>query len=120
MPRKSLSPEAQAEMLNHPWPGNVRQLRNAIESAVVMSSGEVIECADLPPTMAGGPRGDRDVPPASWKPRSIQEVEREHIVRILDHVQWNKSKAAELLGIERSTLYARIKNYEIKPPAERA
>ena len=44
---------------------------------------------------------------------------REQIERVLDFMNWNKSKAAEMLGIERSTLYARIRNYEIKPPSER-
>ena len=114
VPRKSLSVEAREQLLNHPWPGNVRQLRNCVESAVVMSLGECIELSDLPPTAASQPRVEGPVV-VPWQPRSIQEVEKEHIARVLHAVKWNKSKAAEMLGIERSTLYARIKNYDLKP-----
>ena len=114
VPRKSLSPEAREQLLNHPWPGNVRQLRNCVESAVVMSLGECIELTDLPPTAASQPRVEGPVV-VPWQPRSIQEVEKEHIARVLHAVKWNKSKAAEMLGIERSTLYSRIKSYDLKP-----
>ena len=65
------------------------------------------------PSVDGEPpeRGER------WTPCSIQDLERVHIRRMLDHVGWNKSKAAELLGIERSTLYARLRSLDIRPPA---
>ncbi|MCA8962873.1 MAG: sigma-54-dependent Fis family transcriptional regulator, partial [Planctomycetes bacterium] len=112
--RKRLSKDARQKMLSHPWPGNVRQLRNTIESGVVMASGDEITLADLP--LMPTPRGARV---AAWQPRSLQDVEREHVERVLDAVNWNKSKAAEILGIERSTLYARIRNYDLKPPSER-
>ncbi len=112
--RKRLSKEARNKLVAHPWPGNVRQLRNTLESGVVMASGDEIELNDLP--MIPSPKGGAT---AAWQPRSLQEMEREHVERVLDSVNWNKSKAAEILGIERSTLYARIRNYEIKPPSER-
>lgn len=111
--RKKLAPEAHQHLVSYSWPGNVRQLRNVIESCVVMAQGNTVELADLPSTL--GPRRATEGPSVPWQPRSIQDVEREHIQRVLDEVQWNKSRAAEILGIERSTLYARIKSYELKP-----
>ncbi|MEE2857911.1 MAG: sigma 54-interacting transcriptional regulator [Planctomycetota bacterium] len=115
--RKQMVPEARAALRVHSWPGNVRQLRNVIESAVILSTSPVLQVSDL--------RLDhtaqlRSTPGSSdgWEPITLKELERQHILRILNHVSWNKKKAAELLGIERSTLYSRIKNLEISPPEE--
>ncbi|MFN0060405.1 MAG: sigma 54-interacting transcriptional regulator [Planctomycetota bacterium] len=113
--RVRLSPETQARLLSQPWPGNVRQLRNTLESCVVMASGDTIELSDLP--LLNAPRTTAVA--GEWLPRSLDEVEHEHIARMLGYVEWNKSKAAELLGIERSTLYARIRNYNLKAPGEK-
>ena len=114
--RKRLSAAARKALLAHSWPGNVRQLKNTIESGVVMARSDLIELLDLP--LGSTPRTALGAT-APWQPRSIQEVEREHIERVLDSVNWNKSKAAEILGIERSTLYSRIRNHGIKAPSER-
>lgn len=113
--RKRFSDAARRKLLEHPWPGNVRQLRNTVESCVVMAAGEEIQLEDLPIMPAGRDRGGA----AAWQPRSLSEIERDHIERVLDFCNWNKSKSAEILGIERSTLYARIRNYEIQPPEAR-
>jgi transcriptional regulator with GAF, ATPase, and Fis domain len=114
--RKHLSPAARRRLLEHRWPGNIRQLRNVIESAVVLAREAEIGPDDLTlPRSEGGPVAAG----VEWTPCSLQELEREHIARMLDHVGWNKSKAAEQLGIERSTLYARLRNLEIHPPEER-
>ena len=113
--RKRLSPEARTRLLSHPWPGNVRQLRNAIESSVVLSRGEEISADDL---TLQRETSEGTVAAQEWQPQSLQELERIHIERMLDHVGWNKSKAAELLGIERSTLYARLRNLGITPPTK--
>ncbi|MGE3165677.1 MAG: sigma 54-interacting transcriptional regulator [Planctomycetota bacterium] len=113
-PRKRLSAEAKAHLLQYSWPGNVRQLRNVIESCVVMARTDGIELEDLPSTL-GPRRSTTATPDATWVPRSLQEVEREHILRVLQSVEWNKSRAAEILGIERSTLYARIKSHQLEP-----
>lgn len=112
--RKKFSDAARQKLITHPWPGNIRQLRNTIESCMVMAAGDEIQLDDLPIMPAG-----RDRAAAAWQPRSLNEVEREHIERVLDFCTWNKSKTAEILGIERSTLYARIRNYEIEPPENR-
>ena len=117
--RKNLSPEVRKHLLSYGWPGNVRQLRNILESCVIMCIGDIIELSDLPPTL--GPRSKADKErPADWQACSLQELERVHIQRVLDSTKWNKSKAAETLGIERSTLYARIRNFKLVPPEERA
>ncbi len=111
--RKQFDAASRKRLLDYPWPGNVRQLRNAIESAVVLARGEEIVPEDLTmPRAEGEPAASEE----GWTACSLQDLERTHIIRMLDHVGWNKSKAAELLGIERSTLYARLKNLEIRPP----
>ncbi|MEM7164880.1 MAG: sigma 54-interacting transcriptional regulator [Planctomycetota bacterium] len=113
--RKELTAEARKVLAEHPWPGNIRQLRNAIESCVVMAPGTKIDLPDLPANLGPGSQGGGGAT-TTWKPCSIQDLERDHIERVLDHVGWNKSKAAEVLGIERSTLYSRIRNFGLNPP----
>jgi len=95
------------EKLNHyPWPGNVRQLRNVIERAVVLGDGPVIHASDLalPPPGEEGAAGG-----AAWEPLTLEEIQRRHILKVLDHTGGNKKRAADILGIERCTLYAKLK-----------
>jgi two-component system, NtrC family, response regulator AtoC len=97
----------------YPWPGNVRQLRNVIERALVVSSGPVLTTADLPPEMrptAPGP----PVLEVSIGDCSLQDVEREMISRTIEFAGGNKTKAAEMLGISLRTLYNRLERLEIK------
>jgi DNA-binding NtrC family response regulator len=106
-PAKRLSPESRALLLRYPWPGNVRQLRNAIERASVAAAGEVIQPRDLPEAL-------REAEPAAGAATPITalaDVERAHIQRVLDHCGGNKKAAAEILGIDRSTLYAKLRQY---------
>ncbi|MFQ5653760.1 MAG: sigma 54-interacting transcriptional regulator [Planctomycetota bacterium] len=114
--RRRLTPAAHAALLRHAWPGNVRELRNVVERCVVLSRGELIDLEDLP--FQEVTEAARTAGAAPWEPRAIRDVEKEHIARVLDHAGWNKSRAAEILGIERSTLYARIRSYELRPPGE--
>jgi transcriptional regulator of acetoin/glycerol metabolism len=95
-------------MMLYEWPGNVRELENAIERAVVVGKGRKIMTEDLPifrPEYLSLPPSD-----------SLKEIEREHIARILNGNQWNISRSAEILGIDRSTLYSKIKRYQIQKP----
>ena len=90
----------------HRWPGNVRQLENAIERAMVVGEGEQIELDDLPfnqPSSAVEPSGD-----------TLSDVERSHIVRILDRTEWNISLSARILQIDRATLYNKIRKYGLR------
>jgi Nif-specific regulatory protein len=108
---KGLTPAAMKKLTTYHWPGNVRELRNVIERAVVLCGGPVIEDADiwLSPLEAASAAAV-----AAYEPVTLEEMEKQHIGRTLDHTDWNKSRAAEILGIERSTLDRKIKGYGLK------
>ena len=104
---KKLSPEARTLLLKHDWPGNIRQLRNTVERAVIMAGGDTIRPDDLPDSIHGSENTDVFHTPIV----SLTEVERMHILRVLDHCGGNKKATAEMLGIDRSTLYAKLRQY---------
>ena len=112
---KRLGAAARKKIESYDWPGNVRQLRNTIESAVVLGGGTQIRAEDLVLPVFPAVRTTSATVGASdeWEPRSLSALEKEHIARVLKHTGGNKKKAAEILGIERCTLYAKIKTYEI-------
>jgi len=91
------------------WPGNVRELENAIERAVVVGKARQILPEDLPivcrPTVAAA------------RAVTLEDVEKEHIRQILNEQQWNVARSARALGIDRSTLYSKIKRYSIQKTA---
>jgi Nif-specific regulatory protein len=103
------------KMQDYHWPGNVRELRNVVERAVALGQGPLLDAPDiwLSSLEAGGP-----VPlvaaPATYEELPLEEVEKRHILRTLTHTDWNKSQAAAILQIERSTLDRKIKAYELK------
>jgi len=105
---KRLSPEGRAVVLRHSWPGNVRELRQVIERACAMASKAVITPEDLP-ILQRSP--DPQQSSAAIEPLAV--VERAHILRVLEHCGGNKKAAAELLEIDRSTLYAKLKQYGV-------
>lgn len=107
---KGFSPSAIQKLSAYDWPGNVRELRNVIERAVVLCAGPMIEDCDiwLSPLELGR-SGD-----GPFVPKTLEDMERNHIEQTLQFTEWNKSKAAELLGIERSTLDRKIKSYGLK------
>jgi transcriptional regulator with PAS, ATPase and Fis domain len=84
------------------WPGNVRELRNALERALILSRGEPLDAAHLPPEIRSSGRKTRD---ASDR---LEDVERSHILRVLEEVKGNRTRAAERLGISRSTLKRKL------------
>jgi Nif-specific regulatory protein len=111
---RGFTSSALKKMETYHWPGNVRELRNVVERAVALGLTTTIDAADiwLSSLEAGGP-----VPPppeASYRALSLEEIERQHIVRTLEHTDWNKTQAASILQIERSTLDRKIKLYELK------
>lgn len=98
------------------WPGNVRQLRNVIERALIVSRGPLITIADLPPDMKRTTGSS-----SSFELRlgmSLDDVERELIMRTIDFTGGNKSRAAEVLGISLKTLYNRLERYQGKDAQE--
>ncbi|RMF85430.1 MAG: sigma-54-dependent Fis family transcriptional regulator [Nitrospirae bacterium] len=103
-PDLRLSAGALARLLSHPWPGNVRELENVIQAAVALAPRPVIEADDLP---LGEPAGEDEG--SALAP--LREVERRHILRVLEAVGGSRSRAARLLGIDRSTLYRKLRQF---------
>jgi DNA-binding NtrC family response regulator len=106
---RPVSAEAMARLTAHPWPGNVRELRNAIERALAMRTGDSIEARDLAElsteTTGGLLAGsiEQQVP--------LRELERSYILMVLETVRGNKSRAAEILGLDRKTLYRKLEEF---------
>ena len=94
------------ELMLHEWPGNVRELSNAIERAVVVCRTRTITPEDLPIVTHLEEESKK-------RHTSLSDVEKQHINNILNQTGWNISKSAEILGIDRSTLYNKIKRYEL-------
>jgi transcriptional regulator with GAF, ATPase, and Fis domain len=111
---KGFTPAAFIKMEAHTWPGNVRELRNVVERAVALGQTPMIDEAEiwLTPLLSSGD-SDFGVAPV-YRPRSLEDIEKEHIQRTLTHTGGNKSQAAMILGIERSTLDRKIKGYGLK------
>ncbi|HSB72619.1 MAG TPA: sigma-54 dependent transcriptional regulator [Candidatus Methylomirabilis sp.] len=113
-PVPTLSPEAMALLLEHRWPGNIRELENAIERAVLLAETDTLFPGDLPGSLGGSRGGESGE--AAVKPRRLEEVEREHILRTLDAYAWNQARAADALGIGRNTLWRKLKDFGVAPP----
>ena len=109
------TPAAMEVMLRYRWPGNVRELKNVIERAVVLTRGEHIDTEDLLMSQLKT-TGDTEMglsAAGGFEHRSLDEVERQHILQTLNSTSWNKSKTAGILGIERSTLDRKIRKYDL-------
>jgi transcriptional regulator with PAS, ATPase and Fis domain len=102
-----LTRRAQTVLLQHPWPGNVRELENVISSAAITTSGDFIDLADLPENLQH--RGERTSEGAEWRPLSLDEVRKVHIQRVLAMCMGNRFRAAQVLGIGRTSLYRYLK-----------
>ena len=103
---EGIAADATQLLLNYDWPGNVRELQNAIERAVLMCKASVIQPADLPLRVSDGS--------SAMVGKSLAEVEQQHIKRMLEEAGWNIYRASRLLGIDRVTLYNKIKKYGFK------
>jgi len=101
-----ISPEAMAVLEAYDWPGNVRELSNAIERAMVVGRSAAIAPEDLPLRAVAG------MPPDGAE--SLAEVEKRHIAAVLERTDWNITRTAEALGIDRVTVYNKIKKYALK------
>lgn len=102
---RDFTPEVIQVFLDHDWPGNVRELQNAVEYAVILTKGSTIKRNCLPSHLR-----ETYIYPST----SLLENEKKLIARMLDESNWNKHEAARKLGITRSTLYSKIKRYNIK------
>lgn len=114
---RGYSPGVRHQLQRYRWPGNVRELKNVVERAVVLAQGETIEMEDLTLTKlstASESQFDLGTLVEEYRPMSLEEVECRHIEQTLASTTWNKSKAATILGVERSTLDRKIKKYGLK------
>ncbi|HET8577242.1 MAG TPA: sigma-54 dependent transcriptional regulator [Methylomirabilota bacterium] len=114
---KTVSVEALAYFLSYDWPGNVRELRNMVERLVIMAPRDVITPEDLPPPVrpreaGAGEEAQREKPLKEAR----EAFERAYILAELRAHDWNMTRTAEKLGIERSHLYRKLKAYSITPP----
>jgi len=99
---------ARKVIVNYPWPGNIRELRNAIERGVILASGPYVEPGDLPSQMGDGSR----VPGQATETMTLEQIEADHVRRILESTATIEEAAAKL-GIDPSTLYRKRKKYGI-------
>ena len=106
-PAPSVSSDADKLFLSYPWPGNVREMMNAIEHSIIVCDNEITP-GDLPIDMLSG-----ETAPADEDALDLKSVERNHIVRVLHHTKGNKTEAARLLKIGLTTLYRKIEEYGI-------
>jgi len=111
----TIAPEAFQKLLDYSWPGNVRELQNAIEYAVVLARNDIIGIKELPAEIQLPPALQTSPAPVRRSGvASLDDMERETILQALTQTHGNKKKAAELLGIQRPTLYNKMKRYAIE------
>ena len=111
---RGFTPAALHKMEGHDWPGNVRELKNVIERAVALGRGPYLDVTDILLSSLEMPGGTATASAAAFDAISLEELEKRHILRTLEHTDWNKSQAAAILQIERSTLDRKIKSYQLK------
>ena len=112
---RAFTPAAIEKLKHHSWPGNVRELRNVIERAVALNTGPMLDADDI--WLSAFDLGGSDAPSGvtgEYEAISLEEMEKRHILHTLNHTDWNKSQAATILEIERSTLDRKIKAYNIQ------
>lgn len=111
----TIAPEAFQKLLDYSWPGNVRELQNTIEYAVVLARNDIIGIKELPAEIQLPPALQTSPAPVRRSGvASLDDMERETILQALTQTHGNKKKAAELLGIQRPTLYNKMKRYAIE------
>jgi DNA-binding NtrC family response regulator len=108
---KALAAEALDAVMVYEWPGNVRELENALEHAQVLTRGALIEAASLPERITKR-RKEPLVAERSYRNPTLEVIERAYIMWVLQAEGGNKTRAAEVLGIDPSTLYRKLSRYE--------
>ena len=102
-----LSLDAAQVLTEYSWPGNVRELKSVITKALIFADSDIIRSEDLPAYLAGNKK------PPSPLPKTLEEMEKDHIIAVLEEAGGHQTKAAEILGINRKTLYKKIHKYNI-------
>jgi transcriptional regulator with GAF, ATPase, and Fis domain/pSer/pThr/pTyr-binding forkhead associated (FHA) protein len=111
---RGFTPAALKKMEEYHWPGNVRELRNVVERAVALGTGPTLDAGDVWLSSLEGSGVVAPLAVPEYEAVSLEEIEKRHILRTLEHTDWNKSAAASILDIERSTLDRKITKYELK------
>ena len=116
---QGFTPAAISQLQQYRWPGNVREIKNVVERAVVLAQADHIDTADLTLSSLATAGDTVDIPTSGprYEPMALEDVERRHILATLNATGWNKSRSASILGIERSTLDRKIKRYDISKKA---
>ena len=109
-----MAPETMEVLPRHAWPGNVRELEKAIERAVILGRSHLILPEDLPPSLLG--RDDVKMV-GDHKRSTLVQLEKAHILAALSEHRWNQTKVAAELGISRTTLWRKMKRYDIDLPS---
>lgn len=109
---KGLSDDAVRLLQSHTWPGNIRELENAIERAMVLTGGDMLGAGDFKGVLQDGalPQSGE----GGFLPRAMGDIEREHYERMLRHFEWNQQKTADALGVSDRTLRSKIKDWGLK------
>ena len=110
-----VSTQAMELLLDYDWPGNVRELENCVERAVALGADDVLDVADLPPSITASRPQLASISTSMAQPSSsdLEELERQTIQRVFDQFQGDKSATGRALGISRATLYRKLKRYKI-------
>lgn len=104
-PKMSMDDEFERSLVNHNWKGNIRELKNVMERATILADGEIISATLLPPEFHNETK--------SADPLNMQDMEKQHIVKVLKYTKGNKTETSRLLGIGLTTLYRKIEEYKI-------
>ncbi|HEX8710022.1 MAG TPA: sigma-54 dependent transcriptional regulator [Pyrinomonadaceae bacterium] len=119
----TLSPAARRRLETFSWPGNVRELSNCLERAAALSTGEIIEAEQLmlqgdgQPAAVAADSSDEPQASANLQPATLEELERQHILRVLSEAGGNRERTAAILGISARTLYRKLREYETSTPS---
>jgi transcriptional regulator with PAS, ATPase and Fis domain len=110
--RKTLSSEAIAALQSYHFPGNVRELHHLLERGILLSKGNTIEESDL--LLSNVEKSSQTGSTNMYS--SLEQLEKDHIYKVLSELGWNKTKAAEVLGVSVRNLYRKIEQYQLKVP----
>jgi len=112
----SVSPAAYHRLMQHRWPGNIRELENVIERGVLVARGRDLQPEDLPDTVVSSGSTNAITPDLLPATATLAEIERMAILQALQRTNWNKQDAAQQLGLYRPTLYSKMKKHGITSP----
>jgi DNA-binding NtrC family response regulator len=116
-PIAGLTRRAQGRMATYPWPGNIRELESVIGNACMMADGKFLDINDLPDRIRSQSSDQSSADEALF---SLEEMQRRHLIRVLERVGGNKARAAEILGVGRATIYQLLSRMKLEKQGESA